>query len=363
MSRLRVALGLGAVLLGLPLLYLLAWPVPVAPVAWEPPADAGLTGPFAANHDLADVTVIPVPDGDHGPEDVDVDAQGRIYGGTHHGDILRWTPDGNRVEVFARTGGRPLGLHWAPDGQTLLVADAFAGLLAIDPSGAVRTLATEVGGDSLVFTDDLEVTRAGVVYFSDASQRFDQRVWKQDLLENRDTGRLLSYDLRSGEAAVVLAGLHFANGVALSPAEDFVLVNETSRYRVRRRWLSGPRAGQDEVFLDNLPGFPDGISAGAEGRFWIALASPRNPLVDGAAGLPWLRKVMVRLPAALQPAPERHAHALAVNAQGEVVCSLQDRDGRFSTVTSVQEHDGWLYLGSLTEPALARLPLPDRCRP
>ena len=34
-------------------LYLLAWPVPIDPVAWNPPQNLGLISPFAANDQLA----------------------------------------------------------------------------------------------------------------------------------------------------------------------------------------------------------------------------------------------------------------------------------------------------------------------
>ena len=35
--------------------YLLLWPVPVDPVAWDAPEAPELTGPYAANDELADV--------------------------------------------------------------------------------------------------------------------------------------------------------------------------------------------------------------------------------------------------------------------------------------------------------------------
>ena len=35
-----------------------------------------------------------------------------------------------------------------------------------------------------------------------------------------------------------------------------------------------------EIFIDNLPGFPDGISSNGGGVYWLALVSPRNALID-----------------------------------------------------------------------------------
>ncbi|MFT5682353.1 MAG: sugar lactone lactonase YvrE [Myxococcota bacterium] len=357
MKRILIAIGvLLAALLG----YLTLAPTPIQPVAWEVPEDAGFIGDYAPNDDLAGVEVTALPDG-HGPEDVEVDASGRIYTGLQDGRILRWaTPDAT-PEVFADTGGRPLGLHWDGAGN-LLVADAFAGLLSIAPDGTITTLLTEVDGP-MVFTDDLEITVDGVIYVSDASVRFDQHHWKLDIIESGPSGRLIAYDTATGKGRVVLDELYFANGVAIDPAQQFVLVNETSRYRIRKVWIAGEKAGTDEIIVDNLPGFPDGISTGTGGVFWLALAGPRDVLLDLAAGSPRLRKVMTRLPDAIQPAPVRYGHVVGLDSEGTVRCSLQNPSGEaFAIITSVQERDGWLYLGSLSEPAFARIPVPQRCR-
>lgn len=129
-------------------------------------------------------------------------------------------------------------------------------------------------------------------------------------------GRLVKYDIDTGECSVVLGELFFANGIAVSPDETYVLVNETMRYRVRRVYVRGPRAGQVEVFVNNLPGFPDGISTGADGVFWLAVFAPRNPLLDAAGQKPWRRKAI----------------------------------DHFSKTTSAEQVGDWLYVGSLQEP-------------
>jgi sugar lactone lactonase YvrE len=59
--------------------------------------------------EFGEVTLYPV--NGHGPEDVVVDGEGRIYTGVDDGRILRLSPDGQRIDVIADTGGRPLGLE------------------------------------------------------------------------------------------------------------------------------------------------------------------------------------------------------------------------------------------------------------
>ncbi len=325
----------------------------VDPVSWQPPVALEVSSDDA----LARVELWPTPAGTHAPEGIAIDEQGRVYAGVAEGAIYRWPAGGGRPELIAQVGGRPLGMDLAPDGR-LIVADAELGLLAITPSdGRVEVLVTEVEGKPLNFTDDVDVDAYGVAWFSDASSRHGFASWKDDIIENRPSGRLCSYDLNTGTAREHLNDLHFANGVAVAPDGSFVLVVETARYRIRRMWLTGARRGQDDIFLDGLPGFPDGISAGKP-AFWLAIAAPRDPIVDSLAGVPVLRRMIAGLPGFLQPAPKRLPWVMALGRGGEVLSSLQDPSGRYGVITNVERHGDKLYMGSLHEPALAVVDAP-----
>ena len=160
---------------------------------------------------------------------------------------------------------------------------------------------------------------------------------------------------------MLLDDLYFANGVAVSPDGAFVLVNETARFRVRRYWLAGPRHGESEVIIDNLPGFPDGISSNGAGVYWLALVSPRNPLLNNLGLHPFVRKMIVQLQEAMQPAPERHAFVLGLDASGNVVHNLQsDAADAYAPITSANEFNGVLYLGSIERRAVARVRAPTQ---
>lgn len=355
MTRRKVLLGLASIF-GLLLLYLLLWPVPIDPVAWTPPEPPPLTGVYEPNTRLAAVERLGAGAG-FGPEDVAVDAQGRIYGSMEDGRIVRFQADGSQPEVFADTGGRPLGLHFDAAGN-LVVADAYEGLLSISPDGSISVLSTEEGGVPFRLTDDVDIAADGTIYFSDASLKFPVDQYKLDLLEHRPNGRLPAYDPRTKTTRLVLDELYFANGVAVSPDQSFVLVVEMGKYRVRRYWLTGPRQGESDMFIDNLPGFPDGISSNGKDTFWLPLVSPRDPSVDALLSQPFLRKIIVRLPQALWPAATAYGFVLGLDMEGSVVHNLQDPSGSYAQITSVQEHEGMLYLGSIVEDAVGRLPVP-----
>lgn len=358
-SRLPIFLALPVVAV----VAFLLWPSPIDPAAWTPPPAPALDGPTAPNQALEQAERL--AEGEVvGPEDLAVDASGRVWGGLEDGRIVRFMPgDGSSTETVYDTGGRPLGLHFDADGR-LVIADAVAGLLRLEEGEAgvrVETLSTEAGGVPFAFTDDLDVASDGKIYFSDASHRWGHHHYLYDLLEAKPHGRLLVYDPADGSTEVLLDDLFFANGIALSQNEDFVLVNETYRYRITRYWLTGPKAGTSDVFVDNLPCIPDGVSANRRGTFWVACFTVRNERADKLQPRPFLKAQLVKLPRALWPQPEPYGTVLQVDESGTIVASFQDPGGEvIPEVTSAEEHGGWLYLGNLTRDYAARYRLPGQ---
>jgi len=132
-------------------------------------------------------------------------------------------------------------------------------------------------------------------------------------------------------------------------------VNETGGYRVIRFWIAGQKKGQSETLIGSLPSFPDNISTGHDGRYWVALISPRNPLVDKLADKPFMRKVIQRMPAFMRPQAVAYGHIIAIDDNGKVVIDLQDPDGSYPINSSVTETKEYLYIGSLVAPVLGRI--------
>ncbi len=323
------------------------------PVAFVPPPQVPLTGALASNEQLRLCERI----GDFpGAEDVAVDDMGRIYASHEAGKIVRISKDGSAIEDFAVTGGRPLGLD-LDIGGNLWVADAFAGLLQIGPDGKIERKITDAGGSKLLFADDVEVTSDGKVYFSDASSRWDFNHYVYDAIEGRPTGRLIEYLPATGSSRVLLDGLAFANGVALSKDEDFVLVNETYAYRISRYWLSGPKAGQKDIFAASLPGFPDGITQDEDGNFWVAIYMLRNPAADFIAPYPRLKWLIGQLPQGAFKIVKPYGLVLKLDPSGAILESLHDPEGkRTGNLTSAEPYGESLYLGSLHGKGICRYP-------
>lgn len=351
-----IAATAGAILL-LALAYLLFWPVPVQPKAWQAPVDEGHVDPYLRNDRLRSATHMDLG-GHTGPEDAARGADGALYLSTREGVILRLTSDTQVAKVWARTEGRPLGIEFDGHGN-LLVANAELGLQRIDRHGTVELLLDTVAGEALVYPNDVAVAASGKVYLSESTRRFSPRLFGGtypssilDLIEHGTSGRVIEFDPDTGTGLVFADGLSFANGIAVSADQRYLLVAETGAYRIWRYPLSGaPR----EILLDNLPDFPDNLNNGLQGRVWVGLIAPRNPLLDRLAERPFLRKVITRLPANWRPQALPHSHVIAVNVDGQVLMNLQDSAASVPMITGVLETRQSLYLTSLTSEHLARL--------
>jgi sugar lactone lactonase YvrE len=226
----------------------------------------------------------------------------------------------------------------------------------MEPDGTIELLADHFRANEFKVTSNASVAEDGTVYFSVSSHRWPLSALTQDILERSATGRLYKRT-PDGELTVLLEGLVFANGVALSRDEDFVLVAETGSYRIHRLWLTGDKAGTSDIFVENLPGFPDNLSR-SHGIFWCAIIRLRDRALDLTLPRPWARKVIASLPETLQPKPGRHGMVVGFDHQGRVVTTLQDPTGRVATTTSVRADGYRLYVGSLTEPHIAVAQLP-----
>jgi sugar lactone lactonase YvrE len=327
-------------------------PGDVDPVAYQPPSAPPMAGPYAPNEELRKADLLALG-AIRGPEDIAVDAQGRIYSGLEDGTIIRLRPDGS-PEKWASIDGRPLGLKFDSSGN-LIVCNGYGSLISVSPDGKSTVLTTVAPDGPLAFVDDLDIAPDGVIYFTDASNKFTYGEDRRDLLETQGRGRLLSFDPQTGKTTTLLRNLYFANGVALAPDSSYVLVNETWDYSVRKYWLKGPLAGRDSRFLQNLPGFPDNINSNGRGTFWIALFTVRNPDMDRLHPWPFAKFAMSKLPQALLPQPRPYGFVLGVDESGRVTHNLQDPTGsHLKEITSALEYDGSLYLGSLHADRIGR---------
>jgi sugar lactone lactonase YvrE len=320
---------------------------PIHPVRWQPPPVDPLPDPPSRT-----VTVVPLP-GD-GPEDVVVDAEGWLWTGVVDGRILRISPDGSDQSVVADTGGRPLGLHVARDGR-VLICDSHRGLLALDrASGELTSLVESVGGRALKFCSNVTETADGAIYFTESTSDFRFEHFLAPILEGRGTGSLFRLEPDGGVTTLV-GGLYFANGLTVTADGSALVFAETMGRRLSKYWLTGPDAGTVTPLAVHLPGMPDNISTGSDGRIWTAMVTPVSTAAERLLPrAPWIRKLIWRLPARIQPKVEPEVWVVGFDPDtGAAVGGIRTRHPDFGGVTGVVESAGRLWMSTIEYPAVA----------
>ncbi|KAM4677416.1 adipocyte plasma membrane-associated protein-like [Discoglossus pictus] len=358
-------------------LYLLPSPIDPEPFVFDRPPPL-LVGPLAINRKLHQGSRLFYGQL-KGPESFTTDSEGNLYTGTVDGKL--WAIKGGQLFFITQMGknvsecgtpeyepicGRPHGVRMDDSGY-LIVADSYFGLFRVHPQTGEKTLLISneegVDGRPFKFLNGLELSRIGTIYFTDSSSKWGRQHHRYEVLETNHLGRLVQYDPVKQSAKSLLDGLYMANGLALSPEEDYILIAETSICRVLRYWLTGNRAGVKEVLVDNMPGYPDNIRISTMGTYRVGLSTTRfhgllPPFLDAIAPYPALKRFIVKvIPLSLYSILLRkHGLFLEISDGGEILASFHDPDGSVTwAISDVFEHQEKLYLGNTDLPFLVVL--------
>ncbi|KAJ4850909.1 hypothetical protein Tsubulata_009478 [Turnera subulata] len=260
-------------------------------------------------------------------------------------DMSKKVCDGSTEPKMEPTCGRPLGLKFNPATCDLYIADAYFGLLVVGPKGGVaRQLAASDGGVPFRFLNALDIDhQTGIVYFTDSSIYYQRREYIKAFTTADTTGRLLKYDTRTNKVTVLVKGLAFPNGVALSKNNSFILVAEEGKMQILKFSLAGSEIHASET-LAQLGRFPDNIKRNADGEFWVGLNSARGRIrkLDHTE----LQKATI--------AVDWFAHdpvAIKFSDSGKVLKVLNGKGGQaLESVSEVEEYNGSLWIGSSAKP-------------
>lgn len=292
------------------------------------------------------------------PEDVSVVvSKGALYTATRDGWVKYFILHNETLVNWKHIDSQSLlGLATTKDGG-VIICDNEKGLLKVTEEG-VEAIVPDAG-----FPNDVIAASDGTLYFTVPSTKYTPTDFYKDMAEGKPYGQLRKYDPKLKETTVLHEGFYFANGIALSKNEDFVVVCESWKFRCRRYWLKGNRAGILDAFIENLPGGPDNINLAPDGSFWIALIKMNQTgvraiqncrekweLLDAYPGL-----ISLLLPMG----SDAGARVVKVDGNdGKIIRDFNDPDATYiSFVTSATEFDGNLYLASLQSNFIGILPL------
>lgn len=258
--------------------------------------------------------------------------------------------------------GRPLGMRLGEDSDSIVLADAYMGLLVLrDPFSASPRL--EILADGLGLVNDVAIGEKGEIFFTETSTKFRRRRIFWSAFELRATGRLLSY--ADGQVRVILDKVANPNGVEYDADTKSLLF--VSGVSVRRLDLY---SGRVQPFVPVLPGTGDNLRAAdalptGEPRkcYWFGLGSsytrPFN-LLKFFDTNPLARKLVVALvPYRILVEIVPKATLLAVyDTVGRLVALYRDTKPRAAVwLSEAHVFDGYLYLASWYNNFLARVDL------
>ncbi|TVT99597.1 hypothetical protein EJB05_55027 [Eragrostis curvula] len=348
--------------------------------------------------------LIAIDGGATGPESVAFDGHGGgPYTGVSDGRVLRWMPGERRwVEHSSSSSGpelwrpaerrweehscsapgllescrgsqdparehecgRPLGLKFNNETGELYVADAYHGLRVVGPDDKVsRPLVREwQGSRPFSFANGVEIDHeTGAIYFTETSTRFQRREFLSIVISGDKTGRLLKYDPKSNHVEVLVDGLSFPNGLAISADGTYLLLAETTTGKILKYWIKTAKASTMEEVVQ-LSWFPDNIKWSPRGGFWVGLHAKRGKIAEWSISYPWLRRLILKLPmrhvqrvSTLLSQLGRQVIALRLSEEGKTIEAVSvhgDVQKAFKSVSEVEERNGSLFMGSVTSPFL-----------
>lgn len=342
----------------------------IRPEIFSPMEPPQFQGALAFNDDLETMTARMFGDKFIGPESL-VTSGDSLCTGTYDHGVIRIDLQSNEVHEFPSLGdgicgnpslektcGRPLGLRIRE--QNLYVIDAYFGLFKYDLAN-ISAPAVQLFED-VVFGNDIAIASSGLIYYTDSSRRWERRNFMHLIFEATSDGIVREFNESSMEHRTLSTTLSFANGIEISPQEDYLVVCETSRARISRYWLKGPSRGSWDFFAHNLPGLPDNIRLSPRGTYWVGFAAVRTGSYSQLyeyGNSPFLRNLALKLltwmPSLLDLIPSA-GMIVELDTNGSIIRSLQDVTGNtVPSVSEVEEVGSVLYLGSYSHPYLTKL--------
>jgi gluconolactonase len=195
--------------------------------------------------------------------------------------VQRWSPDGKMVAFmekpdWTRTPGRPVnprfganGIALDPQGRVVYAAEADRAIVRLENDGKRTILAESYEGKRLNSPNDLVFRSDDALYFTDPSggNRFADWDLKKELPYQ---GVFL---LKDGKLQLLVKDLERPNGIALSPDEKFLYVNDSAkrtimRYDVQRDGTIANGKLFADMSTGKGTGNPDGMKFDAKGNLY-----------------------------------------------------------------------------------------------
>lgn len=252
-----------------------------------PPMDGALHPNDALNQFMV------VSDSLQKPDDIAIDEAGVLYVSAQN-RVIRLAGEGNKDQtVFAEFEAQVGGLNFHSDGRLMVCVDG-KGLVLINGEGT-RTWIDKSEDRPIKCPTCATTGPDGRLYMTEGSFNHEAKDWAYDLMEKVATGRLIRYDLERGTSEVLLSGLSYPHGLAITRDGRSLLITESWKHRVLSYPFDDIRSATQELVIPNLPGYPARIVPSADGRcYWMSLFGMRTHLVEFVLTEDKFRKEMIK---------------------------------------------------------------------
>jgi sugar lactone lactonase YvrE len=178
-------------------------------------------------------------------------------------EIKKWTPDG-KVTTFRKPSGNSAGLTLDRQGRLIACEIGNRRVSRTEKDGTVVTLADRYNGKRLHGPNDVVVRSDGSIYFTDESG--DTGIEVQELPFS-GVFRLAP----DGKLALLADDFQLPNGLAFSPDEKTLYIDDTNRQHIRAFDVSADGTlANGRVFATLRGGYPDGMKLDIEGNLYCA---------------------------------------------------------------------------------------------
>lgn len=200
-----------------------------------------------------------------------------IFSDIHNSRRMSWKT-GSHPEVVAENTSQANGLTRDLEGRLLICEQAKKRVVRLEADGSITVIASNFQGKPLNRTNDVVVTADGSIYFTDPWNR--RNMLTESDLQVAGVYRV-SRDL--GTLTLLVSDFVHPNGIAFSPDESLVYINDSRKGIIRSFEVTGAgtlNMATDNVFCDLTgagSGVPDGMKVdslgnvycGGSGGLWI----------------------------------------------------------------------------------------------
>ena len=202
--------------------------------------------------------------------------------------IWKWSPGAGR-EVVMRPSYKADGMTFDQQGRLIVAGWAWRRVWRMELDGTINTLCSHYEGKKLNSPNDIVVKSDGSIYFTDPSGALHSVE-----MHGEDVQRYLDFHgvfriSPEGETTLVVGDLVYPNGLAFSPDESLLYINDSRQNLIRSFDVSPDgRVTNGRVFhklTGNEPGAADGMKVDTEGNVYctgpggIHVISPSGALL------------------------------------------------------------------------------------